>query len=349
MPASFLYFGIEGFIVDIESYVRSIPKAELHLHIEGTFEPELMFRIARRNNVRIKYKTPEEIRAAYRFRNLEDFLRLYYEGVNVLLEEQDFYDLTLAYLEKAHSQNVRHAEIFFDPQAHTRRGVRFETVISGIHKALEDGKRRFGMSSRLIMCFLRDLDVESALNTLEEALSYRDWITAVGLNSAEVNNPPSKFKRVFEIALDEGFLAVAHAGEEGPPEYVWEAIDLLKVSRIDHGIRALEDQKLVKELAKRRIPLTLCPLSNLKLGVVKSLEDYPLKRMMEEGLVVTVNSDDPAYFGGYVNENYLALQKSLKLDARQIYQLAENSFMASFLSSAEKERILSDLRKYIPR
>jgi adenosine deaminase len=349
MPASFLYFGIEGFIVDIESYVRSIPKAELHLHIEGTFEPELMFRIARRNNVRIKYKTPEEIRAAYRFRNLEDFLRLYYEGVNVLLEEQDFYDLTLAYLEKAHSQNVRHAEIFFDPQAHTRRGVRFETVISGIHKALEDGKRRFGMSSRLIMCFLRDLDVESALNTLEEALSYRDWITAVGLNSAEVNNPPSKFKRVFERALDEGFLAVAHAGEEGPPEYVWEAIDLLKVSRIDHGIRALEDQKLVKELAKRRIPLTLCPLSNLKLGVVKSLEDYPLKRMMEEGLVVTVNSDDPAYFGGYVNENYLALQKSLKLDARQIYQLAENSFMASFLSSAEKERILSDLRKYIPR
>jgi adenosine deaminase len=343
-----LYFGIEGFIVDIESYIRGIPKAELHLHIEGTLEPELMFRIARRNNVRIKYKTPEEVRAAYRFRNLEDFLRLYYEGVNVLLEEQDFYDLTLAYLEKAHSQNVRHTEIFFDPQAHTRRGIKFETVISGIHKALDDGKRRFGISSRLIMCFLRDLDVESALNTLEEALSYKDWITAVGLDSAEVNNPPSKFKRVFERALDEGFLAVAHAGEEGPPEYVWEAIDLLKVSRIDHGIRALEDQKLVKELAKRRIPLTLCPLSNLKLGVVKSLEDYPLKRMMEEGLVVTVNSDDPAYFGGYVNENYLALQKSLKLDARQIYQLAENSFMASFLSSAEKERILSDLRKYIP-
>jgi adenosine deaminase len=332
--------------MEIESYIRNIPKAELHLHAEGALEPELMLEIAKRNDVKIKYRTSEEAKAAYKFKNLEDFLNVYYEGVNVLLKEQDFYDLTFSYLEKAHSQNVLYAEIFFDPQAHTRRGVRFKTVINGIHKALEDGKRKFGISSKLIMCFLRDLDVKSAFKTLEEALSYKDWIIAVGLDSAEVNNPPSKFKKVFERALDEGFLTVAHAGEEGPAEYVWEAVELLKVSRVDHGNRALEDQELVEELVKRKIPLTLCPLSNLKLGVVKSLEDYPLKRMMEEGLLVTINSDDPAYFGGYVNENYLALQKSLNLNAKQVYQLAENSFIASFLSHAEKERSLSELKKY---
>jgi adenosine deaminase len=239
-----------------------------------------------------------------------------------------------------------HAEIFFDPQAHTRRGVKFDTVITGIHEALKDGEKRLGVSTRLIMCFLRDLDVESAFKTLEEALPYKDWIVAVGLDSAEVGNPPSKFQKVFEKAMEEGFLTVAHAGEEGPAEYVWEAIKLLKVSRIDHGNHALDDENLVKELARRKIPLTLCPLSNLKLGVVKSMEEHPLKTMLEKGLVVTVNSDDPAYFGGYINENYMAVQKALGLNAQQVYELARNSFQASFLSENEKREMLSRLEKF---
>jgi|YelNatPaOPRAMG01_1025707.scaffolds.fasta_scaffold11605_4 adenosine deaminase len=330
----------------IEALIREIPKAELHLHIEGTLEPEMMMEIARRNNAKPRYGSVEEARGAYNFRNLQDFLGVYYEGVKVLQKEQDFYDLTWAYLEKARSQNVLHAEIFFDPQAHTRRGVKFETVITGIHEALEDGEKRLGVSTRLMMCFLRDLDVESAFKTLEEALPYKDWIVAVGLDSAEVGNPPSKFQKVFEKAMEEGFLTVAHAGEEGPAEYVWEAIKLLKVSRIDHGNHALDDENLVKELARRKIPLTLCPLSNLKLGVVKSIEEHPLKKMLEKGLVVTVNSDDPAYFGGYINENYMAVQKALGLNAQQIYELARNSFQASFLNENEKRKMLARVEKF---
>jgi len=331
----------------MEEFIRGIPKAELHIHVEGALEPELMFQIASRNNVGIGYGTVEALKAAYKFRNLQSFLDLYYEGTGVLLNEQDFYDLTWSYLSKAHEQNVKHAEIFFDPQAHTRRGVKFETVISGIHRALVDAERTLGISTRLIMCFLRDLSPESALKTLEEALPYRDWIIAVGLDSAEVGNPPSKFVKVFEKALDESFLTVAHAGEEGPAEYIWEAVSLLKVSRIDHGNHAMDDERLLKELAERRIPLALCPLSNLKLGVIKRMDDHPLKKMMDKGIIVTVNSDDPAYFGGYINENYLAVQRALNLSARDIYRLAENSFKASFMDETAKHDALEKLRSYM--
>ncbi|MEM4713454.1 MAG: adenosine deaminase [Candidatus Bathyarchaeia archaeon] len=329
----------------LEMLIREIPKAELHLHIEGTLEPKMMIEIARRNDAKPKYGSVEEARAAYNFRNLQDFLDVYYEGVKVLQKEQDFYDLTWAYLEKARSQNVLHAEVFFDPQAHMRRDVKFDTVIRGIYKALRDGEKRLEVSTKLIMCFLRDLSVDSALETLEEALSYKDWIVAVGLDSSEIGNPPSKFQKVFERAMEEGFLTVAHAGEEGPTEYVWEAISLLKVSRIDHGNHALEDEDLVRELARQKIPLTLCPLSNLKLGVIRSMEEHPLKKMLDKGLLVTVNSDDPAYFGGYINENYIAVQKALGLNAQQIYKLARNSFQASFLSEHEKQAMFTRLEK----
>jgi len=305
-----------------------------------------MFEIARRNSVKLKYRTVKEVKSAYTFKNLGDFLNIYYQGVKVLVEEQDFYDLTWAYLEKASSQNVLHAEIFFDPQAHTNRGVSFDTVINGIHRAVKDAEQRLGVSTKLIMCFLRDLSSKSALKTLEEALPYKDWMTAVGLDSAEIGNPPSKFQKVFKRAREDGFLTVAHAGEEGPAEYVWEAIKLLKVSRIDHGNRSIEDEDLVKELVRRRIPLTLCPLSNLKLGVVKSLEEHPIKTMMDKGLLVTVNSDDPAYFGGYIKENYLAIQKALNLGAKEIYKLAENSFQASFLSYSEKRKMNEKLEEF---
>lgn len=331
----------------MELFIKGIPKAELHLHIEGTLEPEMLFEMAKRNKVKIKYRTVEEVKAAYNFRNLQDFLNVYYEGTSLLRNEQDFYELTWAYLAKANSQNVLHTEIFFDPQAHTRRGIKFDTVITGIARALHEGKQKLGISTKLIMCILRDLDVESAFKTLEEALSYKGWITAVGLDSAEVGNPPSKFQKVFEKALENGFLTVAHAGEEGPAGYIWEAIRLLKVSRIDHGNHAVEDESLLEELARKRIPLTMCPISNLKLGVVKSVKEHPLKKMMGRGIVVTVNSDDPAYFGGYINENYLAVQKALGLNAQQICLLARNSFQASFLSESEKHGMMAKLENYM--
>ncbi len=331
----------------MESFIRGLPKAELHIHLEGALEPELMFSMANRNRVRIKYKTVEEVREAYKFKNLQDFLNVYYEGTKVLLNEQDFYELAWSYLSKAASQNVLHAEVFFDPQAHTRRKVKFENVVCGIHKALMDAEKRLGITTRLIMCFLRDLSPESAMETFEEAMPYKEWISAVGLNSAEAGNPPSKFSKIFERAVEEGFLTVAHAGEEGPAEYVWEAVSLLKVSRIDHGNNALEDESLVQELVRRKIPLTLCPISNLKLGVVKRLEDHPLKRMMDKGLIVTVNSDDPAYFGSYINENYLAVYKALNLNVKQIYKLAENSFEASFMKPEQKRNTLKKLKEYM--
>ncbi|MEM2204895.1 MAG: adenosine deaminase [Candidatus Hadarchaeales archaeon] len=326
------------------AFVEGLPKAELHLHLEGTLEPELMFELAGKRKVELGYRSVEEVRRAYRFRNLQDFLNLYYKGVEVLREEEDFRELTLSYLKKARSQTVLHAEVFFDPQAHTRRGIRFEKVVEGIHSALREAEK-MGMTTRLIMCFLRDLPEEEAVKTLEEALPYKEWIIGVGLDSAEVGHPPSKFKRVFERAREEGFLLVAHAGEEGPPEYVWEALEL-GVARIDHGNRAMEDPELVRELAKKGIPLTLCPLSNLKLGVVKDLREYPLKEMMERGLKVTLNSDDPAYFGGYVNENYLAVQEALGLGRKELVGLARNSFEASFLERREKERRLKELGEY---
>lgn len=330
----------------IENFIAGIPKAELHLHIEGTFEPELMFEIARRNNLRIKYDSIEDLKLAYNFNNLQEFLDIYYSGADVLLEEQDFYDLTWAYLQKIHSQNVLHTEIFFDPQTHSLRGVPFSKVITGIHRALDDGQTKLGISSRLILSILRHLSEESAYQTIDDALNYKSWITAIGLDSSEKGHPPSKFRRVFEKALEEGFLTVAHAGEEGPPEYVWEALNLLQVSRIDHGNRSLEDQVLVAELALRKIPLTVCPLSNLKLKVVKDMTRHPITEMLDKGLMATVNSDDPAYFGGYVNENYLAVASALNLSKEQIVQLALNSFTASFLGETEKLLMIERVQQF---
>lgn len=320
-----------------KSLIEQLPKTELHLHIEGTLEPELMFEIGRRNNIPLRFKSVEEVKDAYNFSNLQSFLDIYYEGAKVLIHKQDFYDMTWAYLEKVAKQNVRHLEMFFDPQTHTDRGIAFGTVIEGIHGALEEAKAKFGITSHLIMCFLRHLDEEAAFKTLEDAMPYKDWIIAVGLDSGEVGNPPEKFARVYERARNAGFLAVAHAGEEGPPEYIRQALDILKVKRIDHGVRCMEDADLVQRLVTERIPLTVCPLSNLKLRVVDTLKDHPLKKMLEAGLCATVNSDDPSYFGGYVQANYLQTAASLNLSTDQIVQLAKNGFEASFISDAEKK------------
>ena len=330
----------------IENFINNIPKAELHLHIEGTFEPGLMFKIAEQNNIELKYKSVEELHSAYKFNNLQDFLDIYYAGANVLITEQDFYDLTRAYLQKMKAQNVFHTEIFFDPQTHTARGIKFSTVINGIHSALKDAEKEFGITSKLIMSFLRHLSEEDAFKTLEQGLKFRTWITGIGLDSSEVGNPPSKFQRVFKKAKSEGFLVMAHAGEEGPSEYVWEALDLLNVQRIDHGNRALDDDDLVKKLVDEQIALTVCPLSNLKLCVVKSLEEHPLKTMLDKGLLATVNSDDPAYFDGYVNENYLETAQALNLTKEDIYQLAKNSFIGSFLDEDEKKDMLKKVDDY---
>ncbi|KAB2824850.1 MAG: adenosine deaminase [Paludibacter sp.] len=319
-----------------KEFIHRVPKAELHLHIEGTFEPELMFAIAHRNNIQLEYASVDELKQAYQFANLQEFLDIYYAGAGVLLYEQDFYDLTRAYFDRIHAQGVVHAEIFFDPQTHTDRGVAFETVLKGITRAMDDVREQYGLSSGLILSILRHLSEESALRTLDEALPFKQYFIGVGLDSSELGHPPVKFKRVFERVRAEGLKTLAHAGEEGPPAYVWEAIDLLGVDRLDHGNRSMEDDRLVAELIRRKIALTLCPLSNLKLQVVSDLRQHPLKRMMERGMLVTVNSDDPAYFGGYLNENYEAIAEALELSIDEIGQLAVNSFEASFLSAAEK-------------
>jgi adenine deaminase len=326
-----------------EDFVARLPKAELHLHIEGTLEPEMMFALAVRNGVEIPYGSVEELRAAYCFESLQDFLDLYYQGMNVLREAEDFYDLSLAYFRQARAENIRHAEVFFDPQAHMRRGVSFATVIEGISRARRDAEAEFGVTSKLILCFLRDLSADDAMATLGEALAYRDRIIGVGLDSAEVGHPPDKFEAVFTRARAEGLLAVAHAGEEGPAAYVREAVDVLKVVRIDHGNRCLDDPALVARLAAEAIPLTVCPLSNLKLGVIKEMAHHPLREMLDRGLLVTVNSDDPAYFGGYVNENYRAVRDALALSDATLAELARNSFRASFLSEPEKARHLAEV------
>jgi adenosine deaminase len=320
----------------------TLPKAELHLHIEGTLEPELMFELARRNGVRLPYPNAEAVRRAYRFTNLQSFLDVYYQACSVLINERDFYELTAAYLARAREQGVRHAEIFFDPQTHTARGVPLETVVSGIARALAEAEQ-CGMTSHLIMCFLRDLSAEDAMATLEQALAHRDVIFGVGLDSAEVGHPPAKFRDVFARAIDAGFRAVAHAGEEGPPEYIWQALDVLGAERIDHGVRCLEDRSLVHRLGTDRIPLTVCPFSNVKLRVVDRLEQHPLATMLEHGLCATVNSDDPAYFGGYVGENLAGVAKALGLDDAALVQLASNSFEASFLDDATRARHLAEL------
>jgi adenosine deaminase len=329
-----------------DDFIKAIPKAELHVHIEGTFEPGLMFEMARRNNIPIQFNSVDELKEAYNFNNLQNFLDIYYAGAKVLITEQDFYDLTRAYLEKARSQTVLHAEIMFDPQTHISRGVEFNTVITGIARALQDAQKEWGMTSNLIMCFLRHLSEEDAFKTLEMALDHKDLIIAVGLDSSEKGHPPSKFQKVFELALKEGFKTVAHAGEEGPAEYVWEALDLLKVSRIDHGNNSLHDEKLVQELVSRRVPLTVCPLSNLKLKVVPDLKNHPLKKMLHAGLMATVNCDDPAYFGGYVNENFLAVTEALNLTTQEIFLLAKNSFEASFIDSERKLQLMAELDNF---
>jgi adenine deaminase len=337
---------IDG-VLEMDAFIRDLPKAELHIHIEGSLEPELMFELAERNGVALRFDSVEQVREAYQFSDLQSFLDIYYEGAGVLLKEQDFYDMTWAYLRRAHAQNVRHAEIFFDPQTHTDRGVAFAVVIDGIHQALADAERELGLSSRLIMCFLRHLSAAAAMQTLAEAMPYRDRVVAVGLDSSEVGHPPQKFAAVFDKARAEGFLTVAHAGEEGPPEYMWQALDLLKVSRIDHGVRCIEDRRLVQRLVAEQVPLTVCPLSNVKLRVFDTIEQHNLKELLDLGLCVTVNSDDPAYFGGYVSENFLAVHKALGLQRDDLYQLAKNSFQASFLDELQKRTRLDELRHYV--
>ena len=326
---------------EIDATIARLQKAELHIHIEGSLEPELMFALAKRNNVRLAYDGVEALRAAYAFTNLQDFLDLYYQGMSVLLREVDFYDLAMAYFRKAASQNVRYAEFFFDPQGHTSRGVAFETVIAGLTRAQADAEAQLGLRSRMIMCILRHLDEADAERTLDQALQHKDKIIGIGLDSSEVGHPPTKFKNVFRRARDEGFLLVAHAGEEGPPDYVWEAIDVLGVDRIDHGNRSLEDAALVKRLAKDGLALTVCPLSNLRLCVVTDMKQHPLRRMMDAGLTVTINSDDPAYFGGYMSENFANVGTALGLSATELTAIARNGFTASFMPDAEKERLLA--------
>ena len=323
------------------AFIAALPKAELHLHIEGSLEPELMFELAQRNRVAIPFGSVEEVRAAYAFSNLQDFLDIYYQGMGVLHREQDFYDLTAAYCARAHADAVRHVEIFFDPQGHTARGIAFETVITGITRALDDAAASYGMTSKLILCFLRHLSEADAEATLDAALPWLDRIDGVGLDSSEVGHPPAKFERVFARARTLGFKIVAHAGEEGPPEYVHQALDLLKVDRIDHGNRSLEDPALVARLAADGMTLTVCPLSNLKLCVVGDLADHPLKTMLDAGLKATVNSDDPSYFGGYVNANYQAVADALDLSKAELVTLARNSFTGSFLDDAAKARHLA--------
>lgn len=331
---------------NLSAYIEQLPKAELHLHIEGTFEPELMFQIAARNNIPLKYNSVEELRKAYQFNNLQDFLDIYYAGAGVLRTKEDFYDLTWAYLVRAHQDNVLHTEIFFDPQTHIANGVPFKTVIEGIHAALIDGSEKLGISSYLIMCFLRHLDESSAFALLEEALPYREWIIAVGLDSSEKGNPPEKFERVFSKAREYGFLTVAHAGEEGSADNVRNAVELLQISRIDHGNSCLNDASLVEILKARAIPLTLCPLSNLKLKVIERLEDHPILKMLNNELMATVNSDDPAYFGGYINDNYIAVSNALKLTKEHVYRVAHNSFKASFLPESTREKYIHLLNEY---
>jgi len=331
----------------MKKLIQGIPKAELHIHIEGALEPELMFDIAEKNSLDLPFKSVADIRRAYDFTDLQSFLDIYFQGAQVLLDEDDFYQLTWAYLQKAAVQNVRHTEIFFDPQAHTARGIKFETVLQGIHRALMDARQHLGLSSKLIMCFLRHLSVAEAMDTLKSALPFKDWITAVGLDSSERGFPPEKFAPVFDLARQKGFKAVAHAGEEGPPEYIWQALKILRVERIDHGVRCLEDADLVEYLVKKQVPLTVCPLSNVKLGVFDNMNQHNLKQMLNLGLCVTVNSDDPAYFGGYIEENFRALHEAHCLESQDIYKLARNAFQASFLNPIEKKKLLGELDEFM--
>lgn len=324
--------------------IRALPKAELHVHIEGTFEPELMFEIAQRNQIDIPYKSIEEVKQAYNFHNLQSFLDIYYAGAAVLIYEQDFYDLAWAYFKKCHEDHVVHTEIFFDPQTHTDRGIAFATFFNGFKRACQDAQTQFGISSHLIMCFLRHLSEDAAFETLAQAEPFKADIIAVGLDSSELGHPPEKFQRVFAKAAEQGYLLVAHAGEEGPAEYVWQALDLLKVNRIDHGVRSEEDPALLKRLAAEAMPLTVCPLSNLKLCVVDDMQQHNIQRLLQQGLCVMVNSDDPSYFGGYMNDNFIAITEALNLSNAELKQLAINSFNASFISAADKKQWIEKIQ-----
>jgi adenosine deaminase len=332
---------------DMDALIRRLPKCELHIHIEGSLEPELMFALARRNGIRLPYASVEALRQAYQFRHLQDFLDIYYQGMSVLVTEQDYYDLAWAYLQRAREDNVRHVEMFFDPQGHTARGFAFSTVIGGLHRAVVDAAGELGVRASLIMCFLRHLDETDAEKTLDCALAFKDKIVGVGLDSSELGNPPSKFARVFRRARDEGLFVTAHAGEEGPAAYVWEALDVLGVGRIDHGNHSLDDQALVGRLARERIALTVCPLSNLRLRVIDDLRSHPLRQMMDRGLLVTVNSDDPAYFGGYVNENYRAVSRALGLRRDEIAATVRNGIEASLMTAAEKADALAEVERVL--
>ena len=325
------------------NFVNQTPKSELHLHIEGSLEPELMFKLSKRNNVEIPFKNVEEIKSAYNFSNLDSFLKIYYQGSNVLITEEDFFDLTWEYVLRCKKDNIVHTEIFFDPQSHTERGISFDTVINGIYKALKKGELEFGITSEIIMCFLRHLDEQPCFEVLNHALKHKDKIIGIGLDSSEKGNPPQKFKRLFEAAIKENFLTVAHAGEEGPPEYIWDSLNLLKVKRIDHGVQCLKDEKLVKILRQNNIPLTVCPLSNIKLCVFDRLENHNLKKMLDAGLRVVVNSDDPAYFGGYLNTNLIETSKALNLSIEDIKILIQNSFKSSFLDENSKKNWLNKI------
>lgn len=331
---------------NLTALIQAIPKAELHLHIEGTFEPELIFALAERNNIPLKYAGVEALRKAYEFKNLQEFLDIYYQGADVLLHEQDFYDLTMAYLNRCRQENIVHTELFFDPQTHTHRRVALKTVVNGIQKALDDAREQWGITSFLIPNFLRHLSEEDAISTFKECLPFREYFAGFGLDSSERGHPPTKFERVFQMVREEGFRVVVHAGEEGPAQNIWDSLNLLHAERIDHGVRSIDDPELLKELARRQTPLTVCPLSNLKLKVVDDLRDHPLKKLLDAGIMATVNSDDPAYFGGYLNQNFRETAEALKLSKEEILKLAKNSFKASFLSEHEKERWIAELAAF---
>jgi len=329
--------------MNIIQFIKESPKAELHLHIEGTLEPEQMFSLAKKNKIKIPFNNISDVKKAYNFSNLESFLKIYYEGAKVLVKEQDFFDLTWSYVLKCKEDKVVHTEIFFDPQTHVDRGINFDVVINGIYKALKKAENDFGLSFKIIMCFLRHLDQESGFKILDQALNHKDKIFGVGLDSAELGHPPKKFEKLFKKAIENGFVTVAHAGEEGPPEYIWEALNLLNVKRIDHGVQCLKDKKLVEKLRSSQIPLTVCPLSNIKLKVFNKLEEHNLKKMLEEKLMVMVNSDDPSYFGGYINKNLIECQKALNLSLNEIKTLLINSFKSSFLKEEEKKEWISKI------
>jgi len=327
----------------IIEFIKKTPKAELHLHIEGTLEPDCLFKLAKRNDIQIPFANVNEIKSAYNFNNLKSFLNIFYQGSKVLIKEQDFFDLTWAYTLKCKENNVVHTEIFFDPQTHVNRGVNFDIVINGIHKALLKANKEFGLTSKIIMCFLRHLDEASAFKILDQALVHKDKIIGVGLDSSEIGHPPRKFERVFKKAIKEGFFTVAHAGEEGPPEYIWEALNLLKVKRIDHGVQCFHDEKLVQKLRDDQIPLTVCPISNVKLRVFNKLKEHNLKKMLDKKLMVMINSDDPAYFGGYINKNLIECQIALDLSIKEVKTLIINSFKSSFLKEENKKDWIKQL------